>query len=971
MRESLEANSHKIRNLPEIENADITDEMDSYISDGEDIECTHLSLSEYDDMGDPEYSCEYCGANFWNAEKNKGKSTRNMLKYTLCCKSGNVVLPMMKKPPRILRDLIYGRDRRSSHFVDNIRSYNSMFSFTSMGGKIDKSVNRGGSPPIFRLNGQNHHSIGSLLPRDGQKAKFLQMYIQDPHIEIVSRIEAVRSTDVKELHSEIVSDLRDMLDKHNVFAKSFRMARDRLKENDCVDIKMRLIGRRRVDGRQYNLPQQDEVAALIKGDIIQDRLERDVIVETKSGCLKRVNHLNASFLGLQYPLLFPYGQDGYREDVPLTRVSTSSSIKKRKNVSIRQFFAYRIQERARESSYILRCRRLFQQFLVDGCTMIETARLTYIRTHQQELRSELYCGLRDAHGRGETDPAKLGKLIVLPETFTGGARNMMQNYQDAMAICRWAGYPELFITFTCNPKWPEITRFCQHRGLQPVDRPDIICRVFKMKLDMLINDIKKKQIFGETKAVIYTIEFQKRGLPHAHILLFMAQKEKNLTAEKIDQIICAEIPDENTDLAYYNVVSDLMIHGPCGAANKNSPCMDKEKCTKLFPKKFVENTYIDKSGYAVYRRRNNGRTVEKSGVLLDSRYVIPHNRFLIMKYGAHINVEWCNQHRSIKYLFKYINKGNDRITVAFAKSADTNLNVVVDEINQYYDCRYVSACEAVWRMLGFQIHYRDVSVERLSFHLPGQQVVVYHESDEVGQVVERCTVKCSKFVAWFKANEKYPEARELTYAQLPSYFTWRQKTREWVPRHQRKCVGRLYFVRPGTGERFYLRLLLNHVRGPRCFEDIRTFDGVVYDTFREVCYARGLLDDDKEYVDGIVEASHWASEHSLRNLFVTLLASDCLDRPETLWQKCWEYLSADIENNYKRNLNNPDVQLTEEQIKNYALVEIEKILRQRGKSLRDYESMPYPDITYFAVCVGFIIWLYNPLLMIFESYSSC
>ncbi|KAL6564900.1 hypothetical protein OROMI_016350 [Orobanche minor] len=143
-------------------------------------------------MGDPEYSCEYCGANFWNAEKNKGKSTRNMLKYTLCCKSGNVVLPMMKKPPRILRDLIYGRDRRSSHFVDNIRSYNSMFSFTSMGGKIDKSVNRGGSPPIFRLNGQNHHSIGSLLPRDGQKAKFLQMYIQDPHIEIVSRIEAVR-----------------------------------------------------------------------------------------------------------------------------------------------------------------------------------------------------------------------------------------------------------------------------------------------------------------------------------------------------------------------------------------------------------------------------------------------------------------------------------------------------------------------------------------------------------------------------------------------------------------------------------------------------------------------------------------------------------------------------------------------------------------------------------------------------------
>ncbi|KAL6580279.1 hypothetical protein OROMI_008303 [Orobanche minor] len=86
---------------------------------------------------------------------------------------------------------------------------------------------------------------------------------------------------------------------------------------------------------------------------------------------------------------------------------------------------------------------------------------------------------------------------------------MIQNYKDAMAICRWAGYPDLFITFTCNAKWPEITRFLEKRKLKPEDRPDIVCRVFKMKLDELMNDIQRKNIFGEVKAVVYAMDLQR------------------------------------------------------------------------------------------------------------------------------------------------------------------------------------------------------------------------------------------------------------------------------------------------------------------------------------------------------------------------------------------------------------------------------------------------------------------------------
>ncbi|CAH9130021.1 unnamed protein product, partial [Cuscuta epithymum] len=127
---------------------------------------------------------------------------------------------------------------------------------------------------------------------------------------------------------------------------------------------------------------------------------------------------------------------------------------------------------------------------------------------------------------------------------------MIQNYQDAMAICRWAGYPDLFITFTCNPKWSEVTRFLEKRNLNPEDRADIICRVFKVKLDGLIKDLRENKIFGRAKAVIYTIEFQKRGLPHAHILLFLAKDRQFPIANDIDRIISAEIPDKNEDPVY-------------------------------------------------------------------------------------------------------------------------------------------------------------------------------------------------------------------------------------------------------------------------------------------------------------------------------------------------------------------------------------------------------------------------------------
>ena len=172
--------------------------------------------------------------------------------------------------------------------------------------------------------------------------------------------------------------------------------------------------------------------------------------------------------------------------------------------------------------------------------------------------------------RGDTDPITVGKRIVLPPSFTGSPRYMVQNYQDAMAICRWAGYPDLFLTFTCNPKWPKINHCLEFiEDLKYEDQPDIVARVFKIKLDKLLYDLRHKSHFGGVIAIVYTIEFQKRGFPHAHILLFLDPKDKCPSPIDIDIIIMAEILDPDDDPVANKAVKQFILHRQCGSQNRN------------------------------------------------------------------------------------------------------------------------------------------------------------------------------------------------------------------------------------------------------------------------------------------------------------------------------------------------------------------------------------------------------------------
>ena len=149
-------------------------------------------LIAYIDEGDPSYTCGYCNAIMWYGERlNKRKNSRNPT-FTLCCGQGQVQLPLLKDPPTVLKRLMEGDDAQSKHFQRNMRPYNMVFSFTSLGGKVDRCVKKGKGPDMFQLQGENYHLMGSLQPPDGQEAKFGQMYIVDTATEAENRANCLR-----------------------------------------------------------------------------------------------------------------------------------------------------------------------------------------------------------------------------------------------------------------------------------------------------------------------------------------------------------------------------------------------------------------------------------------------------------------------------------------------------------------------------------------------------------------------------------------------------------------------------------------------------------------------------------------------------------------------------------------------------------------------------------------------------------
>ena len=118
--------------------------------------------------------------------------------------------------------------------------------------------------------------------------------------------------------------------------------------------------------------------------------------------------------------------------------------------------------------------------------------------------------------------------------------------------------------------------------------------------------------------------------------------------------------------------------------------------------------------------------------MLDNRWVVPHNPYLLTRYNCHINVEICSGLKAVKYLYKYIYKGHDRVAIYIAFPNREN---VMDEIQQFQDARWVSAQELIWRIFEFNLNEIYSPIINLQLHLSNKQLVCYWETHNLQQVI--------------------------------------------------------------------------------------------------------------------------------------------------------------------------------------------------------------------------------------------
>nr|GEW59309.1 hypothetical protein [Tanacetum cinerariifolium] len=260
-----------------------------------------------------------------------------------------------------------------------------------------------------------------------------------------------------------------------------------------------------------------------------------------------------------------------------------------------------------------------------------------------------------------------------------------------------------------------------------------------------------------------TVEFQKRGLPHSHYLLWIHESVRISREEDIDMYVSTELPSEDVDPECYNIVSEFMMHGPCGLACPSASWTDR----------------------VVTRISKNGTSVSEPG----------------------------------------------------ASTATYRPQVVIDEIKNYLDARYISPYEACWRIFKFDIHYREPAVHILSVHLMNMQCVVFREQDRLDSIVVDTHKKKTTLTGWLHYNERNTDERHLTYLDFPSEFVWYADGKYWRRRRVRtkSSIGRLTYVHPAAGDLFYQRMLLCHQKGCKSFLGIRTVNDVVYPTCRVAC----------------------------------------------------------------------------------------------------------------------------------------
>ena len=837
--------------------------------------------------------------------------------------------------------------------------FNNSFQFANWNAEV---VNARESKPGLKISGVPYLSMGPLEFVEGGeqiRPRNNQVYILDDETALETRKRFITNTDIKKDCDFIHSVFHDFITKFNVFATGLQMAYQEIKSKDRQDLKI-VLGENKTGDKTFDKPSVNEVAAIFNEKEVR-KYGIDVYIKPKQGnkgwSSVKTNDHNYEPVG--YPLIFPRGERGWAPEKYYSKTG--------KKVSLLEYVRYHCQYREGKKNYLLNLGAVSRQYLLDMYLRHEHNIYMFQLLNQEKLnmRRDYYNNVEAGDKLEDT-----GTKVLMTSSIPGTPKWLKKKCDEALALHRQFGKPCLFITMTCNSAWPELRTLPmmddpvqQH----PKYNPMLLCRVFNHKKEKLLKLIYKYGIFGEVLGKVHVIEFQKRGLPHCHLIVWLKEQDKLDSIDKIDQAICAEIPREDEPELRELVVGQL-IHGPCGDINPYSPCMKVVngvyKCSKGFPKPYNNRTYIgENSLYPEYMRRspeNGGGQAEKQVIVtdpetnkktvktvtIDSKWVIPYNKLLTKYFKCHINVEKVASISCFKYIFKYICKGTDKsIYQLVPEEQEEGEKKEINEIQRWRSGRYVGDVDSAWHLLEQKLHGQTPAAMLLDIHLPNEQSVYY----EIGEDKEKVLKRSSRtmLTEWFTLNREDEEARRYTYREIVYFFNWVKSKRQWqrwkegekdeenngLIRHDK--IG--YFPTilpkgPNGIERFALSMLLIYVTGPMSFEDIRTVDGVVYPSYQEAAQKLGLMENDSEIYQVLEEVFEISSGHELRRFFAILLENWIIEDPQALWDANKDILVEDFVREENKKLN-PVVDMDRMYLK--GLECINTYLEQLGTNLSE------------------------------------
>jgi len=630
---------------------------------------------------------------------------------------------------------------------------------------------------------------------------------------------------------------------------------------------------------------------------------------------------------LCFPVLYPYGEPGWNYGT-------------KKELKYPQFFSSRLL--MPEEGWIIPCpantsklhtgfqpinrfqllSRVAQHNMVEGMARALDYRLLFQRNNRSKIFGESFCHPSAAASNYaevtqesfsssssssaavgvsssvETQPSAVGAGGVLDDresccnsspsflsdSYTGSPRHLKKCAMNALTLCSEYDGPHLFITATCNPKWPEIVeRLCP--GQTAFDRPDITCPVFRERLHALLANIRNGKYFGQNNTkpvyIMYVIEYQHRGLPHAHIVLRLGNMPNNESdAENIkwiDTHIQACYPQEvetDDDEDYEDKINQHMKH-KCAEA-KNG-CLDKNGyCKRGYTSMIVRETTFDERGYPVYGKKTK-----------DDFRVVPHNREVLVDWDGHINVEFCGRTFVVLYLYKYLFKGVSKVAVTLENSAEKNGDVdPKDEIKIHQRGRMLCAMRAMWMLCGYQqypasepacVAIKPRTPDHVHSFIIDEKVcdmLIYFNRPKDEDFINLKYTEFFKSYDYCKATEtaiaKYSLCPVITIKEIVN-----PKKQKWIiyKKTRTQNIVRMATFPFNAGEIFWIRLLLLHYSA-YSFNELRSLEvgrrTIEYETFQQAAVAKGLNKDANVATLMFEEMCIYSTPFELRVSFVNM-----------------------------------------------------------------------------------------------------